>query len=137
MRFEQSLIALRPHLENISYCRLSAYFSEKDKTRAQSLDKAARAALVAFAALSLYDLFTQALSFKVKLIVHGTLILFVSSIALSVLLKRILTNSKQEEPSLLSDKDKVNEAQQPQEQEFEVEKKRPLNPRRLEFDNID
>lgn len=97
MQLKHSLTTFHPYLENFSYCRFSVYFSEKNQTRGQLLEKVARAAIVAFAALSLYDIFTNGLSFKIKLAVHGTLILFISAIALSALLKRILSTNKNKE----------------------------------------
>ena len=58
-----------------------------------TLKKVARVVLGGFAMLSLYDLISDFLPFKGKVIVHGTLVFVVTCLVLSQLLKRFQKDS--------------------------------------------
>ena len=99
MRLDQNfIVATQELLENVGYCRFSAFYSATNKERGVLIEMVGRAVVGLFAALSLYDLATRSLPFAVKVLVHGTLITIVSSLGLSLLLKKLLP--AREEPPI-------------------------------------
>ena len=91
MRLESKLRSPHSLFENIGRCRFSSFFSKKNKTAGRLAEKVGRSALAVIAALSLYDLAKDKFSFKIKVAVHGTLIFFICCLAVSLLLKFIIT----------------------------------------------
>ena len=90
MRLEQSLASVQSFFENVGYCRFSAFYSPSNRDRAVLVEMAGRLAVGLFAAISIYDLATKSLPFGFRIVVHGTMLSIITSLGLSLLLKKVL-----------------------------------------------
>jgi hypothetical protein len=75
--------------DTVGYLRFSAFYSPPNLSRGELVQKVARAVAGVFALLSLTDVFIRPLPFVVRLIVNGSLITLISSVAMSLLLKGV------------------------------------------------
>ena len=85
--------SIQSFLETVGYLRFSAFYSPQYASQGAIVQKVARAAVSGFVILSLYDFTSNALPFKAKVIVHGTLALVITCLGLSLLFKRLQKTS--------------------------------------------
>lgn len=96
MRFLQDLVSTQFFLENLGYCRLSAFYSDANHERGILVEMVGRLAVAILAAVSCYDLATKNLPFAAKIIVQGTLLTIITSFCLSLVLRVLLPKSEKE-----------------------------------------
>jgi hypothetical protein len=89
MRIGDTIASAQFILENLGYARFSSFFSERNQYLGQIVQKVGRAVLGLFVMLSGHDLMTGSLSFKVKIMVNGSLCIIISSLLMSLLLKGV------------------------------------------------
>lgn len=93
MKLEQHLASAQLFFDHVGHCRISSFYYHHNKDRIVLVEMAARFVVGVFAVLSVYDIATRNLSFTAKVLVHGTVLCIISSLALSFLLKRIMPAS--------------------------------------------
>lgn len=96
MRFEQRLISTQSFLENVGYCRFSAFYSQSRQERGVLVEMVGRLAVAILAAVSCYDLATKSLPLIAKVLVHGTLLAIITSLFLSSVLRIFLPKPAKE-----------------------------------------
>ena len=90
MRLKQSLASINFLMENLGFCRLSAFYSEEHMARGKLVQRVARIILGIFAAISVYDIVNNKLSYKFKIMVHGALVFLVSCIVINIILNKFI-----------------------------------------------
>lgn len=120
MRFENYLTSAQFYLENIGHCRFSSFYSLQNKDHEALVEMTARAVVGICAALSVYDLVTKSLPFAAKVLVHGALLSIITSLGLSLLLKKILPAAEDKGAEEVLPKEEVIEKEVPAEVDHDL-----------------
>lgn len=88
MQLDYYLARTQNVLENLGYWRFSAFYSAP-LVQKEQIQKVSRLIVSIFAMISAYDLMFPTLNFTAKVVIHGSLLLLISCLGLSLLLKKV------------------------------------------------
>lgn len=81
---------IRSFLDNLGHCRFSAFYPTHDENKKRLVEMVSQVAVGIFALLGLYDLVENSLPFIAKVVVYGTLLAIIGSLAISKLLDKLI-----------------------------------------------